>query len=215
MCGEDGLYRPGKGNVRAGFHRARKRARGPVSGAPPASVTNPQEREAAEAVARQAGVAFDGIWLEAPTQTLRHVLLPQALRLALPPMTNDFVSLLKDSSLVSVITVIELTKLFHEVFTRGKAAASQPDEFTSGTFRPVIGDDKVDPEQVSLEDGFTRDVRKIGHFGTLDPFAEGVLMIGTGGAARLNDFIHEYLETELLVHQKQQTAAQNEHQFFQ
>ena len=34
----------------------------------------------------------------------------QALRLALPPMTNDFVSLLKDSSLVSVITVIELTK---------------------------------------------------------------------------------------------------------
>jgi len=46
----------------------------------------------------------------APSQTLRHVLLPQALRLALPPMTNDFVSLLKDSSLVSVITVIELTK---------------------------------------------------------------------------------------------------------
>jgi ABC-type amino acid transport system permease subunit len=46
----------------------------------------------------------------APTQILRHILLPQALRLALPPMTNDFVSLLKDSSLVSVITVVELTK---------------------------------------------------------------------------------------------------------
>ncbi len=45
-----------------------------------------------------------------PAQTLRHVLLPQALRLALPPMTNDFVSLLKDSSLVSVLTVVELTK---------------------------------------------------------------------------------------------------------
>jgi polar amino acid transport system substrate-binding protein len=45
-----------------------------------------------------------------PWQTLRHVLMPQALRLALPPMTNDFVSLLKDSSLVSVLTVIELTK---------------------------------------------------------------------------------------------------------
>jgi polar amino acid transport system substrate-binding protein len=45
-----------------------------------------------------------------PVQTLRHVMIPQALRLALPPMTNDFVSLLKDSSLVSVITVIELTK---------------------------------------------------------------------------------------------------------
>ncbi len=45
-----------------------------------------------------------------PMQSLRHVLLPQALRTALPPMTNDFVSLLKDSSLVSVIAVIELTK---------------------------------------------------------------------------------------------------------
>ena len=45
-----------------------------------------------------------------PWQTLRHVMIPQALRMALPPMTNDFVSLLKDSSLVSVITVIELTK---------------------------------------------------------------------------------------------------------
>ena len=45
-----------------------------------------------------------------PREILRHVLLPQALRLALPPMTNDFVSLLKDSSLVSVITVIVLTK---------------------------------------------------------------------------------------------------------
>jgi polar amino acid transport system permease protein/polar amino acid transport system substrate-binding protein len=38
------------------------------------------------------------------------VLLPQALRTALPAMTNDFVALLKDSSVVSVITVVELTK---------------------------------------------------------------------------------------------------------
>jgi polar amino acid transport system substrate-binding protein len=43
-------------------------------------------------------------------QTLRLVRGPQALRLALAPMTNDFVALLKDSSLVSVITVVELTK---------------------------------------------------------------------------------------------------------
>ncbi len=43
-------------------------------------------------------------------QVLRLVRLPQALRLALAPMTNDFVALLKDSSLVSVITVVELTK---------------------------------------------------------------------------------------------------------
>lgn len=43
-------------------------------------------------------------------QTLLLVRGPQAFRLALAPMTNDFVALLKDSSLVSVITVVELTK---------------------------------------------------------------------------------------------------------
>ncbi len=43
-------------------------------------------------------------------QILKLVRGPQALRLALAPMTNDFVALLKDSSLVSVITVVELTK---------------------------------------------------------------------------------------------------------
>jgi polar amino acid transport system substrate-binding protein len=43
-------------------------------------------------------------------QTLGLVRAPQAFRLGLAPMTNDFVALLKDSSLVSVITVVELTK---------------------------------------------------------------------------------------------------------
>jgi ABC-type amino acid transport system permease subunit len=43
-------------------------------------------------------------------QALWHVRGPQALRLALAPMTNDFVAMLKDSSLVSVLTVTELTK---------------------------------------------------------------------------------------------------------
>lgn len=46
-----------------------------------------------------------GGWL-----TLRHVVLPQAFRIALPPMTNDFIALLKDSSLVGVIAAVELTK---------------------------------------------------------------------------------------------------------
>ena len=43
-------------------------------------------------------------------KVLRLVRGPQAFRLALAPMTNDFVALLKDSSLVSVLTVVELTK---------------------------------------------------------------------------------------------------------
>jgi polar amino acid transport system substrate-binding protein len=43
-------------------------------------------------------------------QVLRLIRGPQAFRLALAPMTNDFVAMLKDSSLVSVLTVLELTK---------------------------------------------------------------------------------------------------------
>jgi polar amino acid transport system substrate-binding protein len=43
-------------------------------------------------------------------QVLTLVRGPQAFRLALAPMTNDFIALLKDSSLVSVLTVLELTK---------------------------------------------------------------------------------------------------------
>ncbi len=43
-------------------------------------------------------------------QVLTLIRGPQAFRLALAPMTNDFIALLKDSSLVSVLTVMELTK---------------------------------------------------------------------------------------------------------
>jgi tRNA pseudouridine55 synthase len=37
------------------------------------------------------------------------------------------------------------------------------------------------------------DFGKIGHFGTLDPFAEGVLLIGIQGAQKLNDYVHDLL----------------------
>ena len=45
-------------------------------------------------------------------QALRHVLLPQALRVVIPPVTNDFIAMFKDSSIVSVITLVELTKVY-------------------------------------------------------------------------------------------------------
>jgi polar amino acid transport system substrate-binding protein len=48
-------------------------------------------------------------------QALRYVILPQALRMVIPPVTNDFVALLKDSSLVSVITMVELTKAYSQL----------------------------------------------------------------------------------------------------
>ncbi len=48
-------------------------------------------------------------------QTLRHVIIPQAIGTCLPPVTNDFISLFKDSSIVSVITMVELTKVYGEL----------------------------------------------------------------------------------------------------
>lgn len=43
-------------------------------------------------------------------QSMRHIILPQAIRVVLPPVGNEFVSLLKDSSLVSVVAVADLTR---------------------------------------------------------------------------------------------------------
>ncbi len=45
-------------------------------------------------------------------QAVRHVVLPQAMRIVIPPISNDFIALFKDSSLVSVITMVELTKMY-------------------------------------------------------------------------------------------------------
>lgn len=44
-------------------------------------------------------------------QAMRFVILPQAVRRVLPPLGNDFISLLKDSSLATVLAVDELTQL--------------------------------------------------------------------------------------------------------
>nr|WP_180295596.1 amino acid ABC transporter permease [Raoultella planticola] len=41
-------------------------------------------------------------------QSLRYIILPQAARVAVPPLSNTFISLVKDTSLASVITVPEL-----------------------------------------------------------------------------------------------------------
>jgi polar amino acid transport system permease protein len=43
-------------------------------------------------------------------QAMRYVILPQAIRVILPPVGNEFVALLKDSSLVSVVAVSDMTR---------------------------------------------------------------------------------------------------------
>jgi polar amino acid transport system substrate-binding protein len=45
-------------------------------------------------------------------QAIRFVIAPQAFRVAIPPMTNDFIALLKDSSLVALVTLTELNKTY-------------------------------------------------------------------------------------------------------
>ena len=44
-------------------------------------------------------------------QRFRHIVMPQALRTILPPLGNDFVAMVKDSSLVSVLGVTDITQL--------------------------------------------------------------------------------------------------------
>ncbi len=44
---------------------------------------------------------------------LRRIILPQATRLVIPPVTNDFIALFKDTAVCSVITVVELSKQYY------------------------------------------------------------------------------------------------------
>ncbi|MFZ4682706.1 MAG: ABC transporter substrate-binding protein/permease [Terrimicrobiaceae bacterium] len=51
-------------------------------------------------------------------QGLFHIVIPQSFRLVLPPVTNDFISLLKDSSLVSMVTLLDLTGAYNRIATQ-------------------------------------------------------------------------------------------------
>ncbi|MCP4747510.1 MAG: amino acid ABC transporter permease [Desulfobacteraceae bacterium] len=58
-------------------------------------------------------------------QALRHIILPQAIRRILPPLAGQFISLIKDSSLLGMIAIRELTKATREAIT----FSLQPYEF--------------------------------------------------------------------------------------
>ncbi|HWT83947.1 MAG TPA: amino acid ABC transporter permease, partial [Candidatus Methylomirabilis sp.] len=53
---------------------------------------------------------------------LRRVIVPQAVRIVIPPVTNDFIALFKDTSVCSVITLIELTKEY-SILANGSGGA--------------------------------------------------------------------------------------------
>ena len=58
-------------------------------------------------------------------QALRHVVVPQAVRLVVPPVTNDFINLFKDTSICSVITVVELSKQYNILVNNTPRAFAQ------------------------------------------------------------------------------------------
>nr|MBN2276972.1 amino acid ABC transporter permease [candidate division Zixibacteria bacterium] len=51
-------------------------------------------------------------------QTLRHVIIPQSMRIVIPPSANEFIASLKDSSLVSIIGMRELTRAGREYYSQ-------------------------------------------------------------------------------------------------
>ena len=54
---------------------------------------------------------------------LRRIIVPQAVRVVLPPMVNDFIALFKDTSVCSVVTLVELTKRFSVLSQSSQATA--------------------------------------------------------------------------------------------
>lgn len=71
-------------------------------------------RAGIEAVPRGQMEAARSLGLSVP-QAMRHVILPQALKRSLPPLAGQFINLVKDSSLVSVMALTDLTKAGREV----------------------------------------------------------------------------------------------------
>jgi polar amino acid transport system substrate-binding protein len=51
-----------------------------------------------------------------PLTALRVVIVPQAVRIVIPPVTNDFIALFKDTSVCSVILITELTRKYNELY---------------------------------------------------------------------------------------------------
>lgn len=81
----------------------------------------------------EAGLSVGLTW----GQTLWNIITPQALRLAVPSLSNSLISLIKDTSLISVITVTELMLATKEVIaeTSSRCRSISPPPGSTGCFR--------------------------------------------------------------------------------
>ena len=95
-----------------------------------------QVRAGIQALPRGQGMAGTALGLTLP-QTYRYVLLPMAFRIVMPPLTSEFLNIIKNSSVALTIGLVELT-----------AAARSMQEFSVPDVRGVHrGDDDLHPGQ--------------------------------------------------------------------
>jgi polar amino acid transport system substrate-binding protein len=73
-----------------------------------------------------------------PLTALRRVVVPQAVRVVIPPVTNDFIALFKDTSVCSIILITELTRqynvLFNDPLFRGRDLLLELAFLTAGLY---------------------------------------------------------------------------------
>jgi polar amino acid transport system substrate-binding protein len=69
-----------------------------------------------------------------PLTALRVVIVPQAARIVIPPVTNDFIALFKDTSVCSVILITELTRKYNELYNFNREYIVQLAFITAGLY---------------------------------------------------------------------------------
>lgn len=65
---------------------------------------------------------------------LRRIVVPQAARVVVPPVTNDFIALFKDTSVCSVILITELTRKYNELYNFNRAYVTELAFVTAGMY---------------------------------------------------------------------------------
>jgi polar amino acid transport system substrate-binding protein len=65
---------------------------------------------------------------------IRRIIVPQAFRIVIPPVTNDFIALFKDTSACSIILVVELTRKYNELFNFNRTLIVELAFLTAGLY---------------------------------------------------------------------------------
>lgn len=65
---------------------------------------------------------------------IRRIIVPQAVRIVIPPVTNDFIALFKDTSACSIILVVELTRKYNELFNFNRSLIVELAFITAGLY---------------------------------------------------------------------------------